>query len=83
MAHIYILNVQQHIIGSVLHFWILGAVLGFGNVRGTCVIYDGGVVPPPPPPPEPPKPEPDPGEGDIDDKNKFPWVLYANKLRNK
>ena len=57
-------------------------MLGFGNVRGTCVIYDGGPEPPPPPPPEPPEPGPEPHPTDKEYIKKFPWVLYSDKLRN-
>lgn len=46
--------------------------LGFPNVRGTIVKWDGTV---PPIPPEPPTP--------ITTKKKFPWVLYSNKLRKR
>ena len=45
--------------------------LGIPNERGTIVHYDGTI------PPEPPLPT---GTGK---KNKFPWVLYANKLRGR
>ena len=48
--------------------------LGFPNVRGTIVKYDGTT---PPTPPEPPTPS------FTRKKNKFKWVLYARKLRNK
>ena len=44
--------------------------LGFPNIRGTIVKWDGT-------PPEPPTP---PTEIE---KKKFPWVLYARKLREK
>lgn len=45
--------------------------LGIPNQRGTIVHYNGTI------PPEPPLPT---GAGK---KNKFPWVLYANKLRGR
>lgn len=45
--------------------------LGFPNVRGTIVKWDGTIPPTPPIPTEKIK------------KKKFPWVLYARKLRNK
>lgn len=45
--------------------------LGIPNQRGTIVHYNGTT------PPEPPLPT---GAGK---KNKFPWVLYANKLRGR
>ena len=44
--------------------------LGIPNERGTIVHYDGSI------PPEPPTPT-------LYQKAKFPWVLYANKLRKK
>ena len=56
-----------------------GAILGFGNERGTVIVYEG--TPEPPEPPEPPGPEP-PYHEDIK-KNKFPWVLISRKLRDK
>lgn len=43
--------------------------LGIPNVEGTTAIYDGIPVPP------------TPTYERI--KSKFPWVLYANKLRKK
>ena len=43
--------------------------LGFPNDRGTIVEWSGT-------PPVPPTPT-------VIEKKKFPWVLYANKLRNK
>lgn len=43
--------------------------MGFPNILGISVIYEG--IPPKPPTPQ------------IIKKNKFKWVLYANKLRNK
>lgn len=49
--------------------------LGFPNIRGTIVIWDGTTPPEPPEPPEPPV-------GGFK-KTKFPWVLYAKKLRKK
>lgn len=48
--------------------------LGFPNERGTVVKWDGTT---PPTPPEPPTPS------FTRKKNKFKWVLYARKLRNK
>lgn len=50
--------------------------LGIPNKRGTIVKYDGSA--PPPEPPEPPEPTP---EEKI--KRKFPFALYARKLRNR
>lgn len=47
--------------------------LGIPNKRGTIVKYDGSA-----PPPEPPEPTP---EEKI--KRKFPFVLYARKLRKR
>lgn len=47
--------------------------LGIPNERGTIVKYDGSA-----PPPEPPEPTP---EEKI--KRKFPFVLYARKLRKR
>lgn len=44
--------------------------LGFPNERGTVVKWNGT-------PPEPPTPS------FTRKKNKFKWVLYARKLRNK
>lgn len=44
--------------------------LGIPNERGTIVLYDGSITPPTPIPTE-------------IKKKKFPWVLYARKLRNK
>ena len=59
-----------------------GDVLGFGNTRGTVIVYEGTPVPPDPPdPPDPPGPGPDPHEPIVRDK--FPWVLYADKFRRK
>lgn len=46
-------------------------ILGIPNVDNTIIHYDGSITPEPPEPPEPTR------------KNKFPWVLYARKLRNK
>ncbi len=48
--------------------------LGIPNARGTIVHYDGSVVPP--------EPEPEPEEQEIK-KQRFPWVLYARKFRNR
>lgn len=48
--------------------------MGIPNVEGVTAIYDGTPIPP-----EPPEP-PTPTEWE---KTKFPWVLYARKLRNK
>lgn len=45
-------------------------ILGIPNVDNTIIHYDGSITPKPP--------EPTPTR-----KNKFPWVLYARKLRNK
>ena len=42
--------------------------LGIPNVRGTIVHYDGSIPPPTP---------------TTIKRNKFPWVLYARKLRNR
>ena len=42
--------------------------MGIDNIKGTQWIYDGTPVPPTPTP--------------TTKKHKFPWVLYANKLRN-
>jgi murein DD-endopeptidase MepM/ murein hydrolase activator NlpD len=47
--------------------------LGIPNERGTIVKYDGSA-----PPPEPPEPTPEEKK-----KRKFPFVLYARKLRNR
>lgn len=44
--------------------------MGFPNQLGISVIYDGTPVPPTPPTP-------------TKKQHKFPWVLYAKKLRNK
>lgn len=64
------------------HDWVYGAPksyytnpaewMGFPNVEGISVIYDGtpGPTPPPPTPIE-------------TTKKKFPWFLYSRKLRNK
>ncbi len=46
--------------------------LGFPNIRGTIVIWDGTT---PPDPPEPPI--------GLLKKRQFPWILYARKLRKK
>lgn len=43
-------------------------ILGIPNVDNTIIHYDGSITPEPPEPTR---------------KNKFPWVLYARKLRNK
>ena len=67
--------------GIVRRLYHHGDVLGFGNVRGTVIVYEG--TPVPPEPPEPPEPEPDNPESDIEEKSKFPWVLYADKFRKK
>ena len=72
---------QQLTTGSVIHLYHLGDALGFGNVRGTVIVYEG--TPVPPEPPEPPEPEPDPPDGDYTIKDNFPWVLYARKFRDK
>lgn len=48
--------------------------LGIPNERGTIVKYDGTA-----PPPEPPTPTPT----QENKKRKFPFVLYARKLRRK
>lgn len=45
--------------------------MGIDNIEGTSWIYDGTPIPPTPPTPT--------GGGR---KSKFPWTLYANKLRN-
>lgn len=45
--------------------------LGIPNQRGTIVHYNGTT------PPEPPTPTP------AGKKRRFPWVLYANKLRRR
>jgi murein DD-endopeptidase MepM/ murein hydrolase activator NlpD len=45
--------------------------LGIPNERGTIVHYNGTT------PPEPPTPTP------TAKKRRFPWVLYANKLRRR
>lgn len=45
--------------------------MGIDNIEGTSWIYDGTPIPPTPPTPT--------GGGK---KSKFPWTLYANKLRN-
>lgn len=45
-------------------------ILGIPNVDNTIIHYDGSITP------EPPEPTPI-------RKNKFPWVLYARKIRNK
>ena len=45
--------------------------MGFPNTTGISVIYDGTPITPP---------EPTPTENE---KKKFPWVLYAKKLRQK
>lgn len=49
--------------------------------RGSAYTFQGFIYPPnefdPPTPPVPPTPEP------FLKKAHFPWVLYANKLRNK
>lgn len=47
--------------------------LGIPNVRGTIVKYDGTAPPPVPPTPTP--------TDNI--KRKFPFVLYARKLRKR
>jgi hypothetical protein len=44
--------------------------LGIPNERGTIVHWDS-TPPPPPPPPV------------IEEKRKFPWSIYARKLREK
>lgn len=44
--------------------------MGFPNTQGISVIYDGTPIEPPTP-------------SFIIKKKKFPWVLYARKLRNK
>lgn len=43
--------------------------MGIDNIYGTTWIYDGAPTPPSPTP--------------TTKKHKFPWVLYANKIRNK
>lgn len=43
--------------------------MGIDNIYGTTWIYDGAPIPPSPTP--------------TTKKHKFPWVLYANKIRNK
>lgn len=48
--------------------------LGIPNTRGTIVKYDGSA--PPPVPPTPPTPT-------EKKERKFPFVLYARKLRNR
>lgn len=46
--------------------------LGIPNIRGTIVKYDGTTPP-----------EPGPGPGTIIlEKRRFPWVLYAKKIRD-
>lgn len=45
--------------------------MGIPNVEGTECYYDGTPIPPTPPTPS------------LQRKNKFKWVLYAKKLRNK
>lgn len=64
--------------GIVKHSYHLGDILGFGNTRGTVIVYEG--TPVPPEPPEPPEPEPPYHYGKT--KSKFPWVLYARKFRD-
>lgn len=44
-------------------------ILGIPNVDNTIIKYDGSITPIPPTPSE--------------EKKKFPWVLYARKIRNK
>ena len=59
-----------------------GDILGFGNTRGTVIVYEGTPVPPDPPePPGPEPPGPDPHQAIVRDK--FPWVLYASKFRKR
>ena len=63
------------------HAWVYNAeqdialnpciFMGIPNVKGTWCYYDGTPVPPIPPTPTETK------------KKKYPWVLYANKLRNR
>ena len=48
-------------------------ILGIPNVDNTVIHYDGTTPPTPPTPPTP----------TTETKTKFPWVLYARKLRNK
>lgn len=45
--------------------------MGIDNIEGTSWIYDGTPIPPTPPTPS------------VIKKPKFPWVLYAKKLRTK
>ena len=57
--------------------YLHGDALGFGNTRGTVIVYEG--TPVPPDPPEPPGPDPHQAAT----KSKFPWVLYASKFRKR
>ena len=49
-----------------------GIPLGLPNQEGGPYIYDGTPIPPTPPEPTVTR-----------KKHKFPWVIYANKLRKR
>lgn len=75
------MNVHVVLHGTVKHLYHHGDILGFGNTRGTVIVFEG--TPPPPDPPDPPGPGPEPDPHEPLVKDKFPWVLYASKFRKR